>query len=677
MSALQNTLFAKETENALILHPTASHRVSQDPVQPSVTIPPPPQGFEIDLVDSLLRHWKLAAVIFLIVSALGMIRASSSATPLYQAEATIFISPELAKQIGNGYTENSYTTFVNQQVLSILHLDTLTESLRHLKEKNVIVTAGGVINPQAVDLLRSMLQVQRVPETFEVSVQATATTAQAAAAIANTVARTFVEEEKRPDASGSYDQRTSLTSQEATLKEELQSKMDARAQLAQALQVVNLDKNSSLPDDVVLAEAQQALAAAHTKRIEIEAQIAAGDQTVGVDAIQLASVDPTSRTSVSALLQRQAELRARIKNMLPTHPVRREAETELAQIQAELNQGVGNDAIPRATAELMGKLKAQSDQYRRIELGLGKEIADITANIPSQSRNLKLVEMVNGDITRIQSELERIEGKIDDFRIQSAQQGIRVFSQAQIPDSPIKSRKAKAISFALLLALLLALAVPVLLDVMDSRIQGSSTVERITGLPMIGMTLQRTTLNQSFADEYVRRLSTGIERNISAGATKILFTTLKGTPPKSLVDDIAHYLEERNIEVLVDPDQTGAELGVSSNPVFTENVVTNPPRTSRYQVELYQASALMISADAERLATMADLTLIIVEAGKDTRSDLARGAKLLERLNVPFMTILHNVRIDRAGRTMKRDLKEYNALQNDFALRANARRVIA
>jgi hypothetical protein len=453
--------------------------------------------------------------------------------------------------------------------------------------------------------------------------------------------------------------------------------MDARAQLAQALQIVNLDKNSSLPDDVVLAEAQQALAAAHTKSIEIEAQIAAGDQIVSVDAIQLASVDPTSRTSVSTLLQRQSELRARIKNMLPTHPVRKEAETELAQIDAELNQDVGNDAIPRATAELMGKLKAQADQYRRIERDLRKEIADIAANIPNQSRNLKLVEMVNGDIARIQDELGRVEGKMDDVSLRYAQGNMRIFSLAQVPDAPIKSQKAKAITFALLFALMLSLAVPVLLDLMDSRIQGSSTVERITGLPTIGMTLERTTLNQRFADEFVRRLSTSIERSISAGATKFLFTALKGAPPESLVDDISRHLEERKIKVLIALDEAGAKLGDSFNHESDESVATSLRGTDGHQVVIFQASALMISADAERLATRADLTLIIVEAGKDTRSDLARGVKLLERLNVPFMTILHNVRIDRAGRTLKRDLKEFNALQNDLALRTNAGRVIA
>jgi hypothetical protein len=40
-----------------------------------------------------------------------------------------------------------------------------------------------------------------------------------------------------------------------------------------------------------------------------------------------------------------------------------------------------------------------------------------------------------------------------------------------------------------------------------------------------------------------------------------------------------------------------------------------------------------------------------------------------QRLNVPFMTILHDVRVDRTGHTLERDLKAYNALQNDLALR--------
>jgi hypothetical protein len=57
-----------------------------------------------------------------------------------------------------------------------------------------------------------------------------------------------------------------------------------------------------------------------------------------------------------------------------------------------------------------------------------------------------------------------------------------------------------------------------------------------------------------------------------------------------------------------------------------------------------------------------------VQAGTNTRPELVRGARLLERLNVPAVgVILQDVKVARAGRSLRRDLKEYMALQRQLA----------
>jgi Mrp family chromosome partitioning ATPase len=80
-------------------------------------------------------------------------------------------------------------------------------------------------------------------------------------------------------------------------------------------------------------------------------------------------------------------------------------------------------------------------------------------------------------------------------------------------------------------------------------------------------------------------------------------------------------------------------------------------------VVLMDSPALMFSAEAERLAAEADMTLVVVQAGKNTRAELLRGARLLERLNVPAIgIILEDVQVKRAGRALRRDLREYRAM---------------
>jgi hypothetical protein len=76
----------------------------------------------------------------------------------------------------------------------------------------------------------------------------------------------------------------------------------------------------------------------------------------------------------------------------------------------------------------------------------------------------------------------------------------------------------------------------------------------------------------------------------------------------------------------------------------------------------------LFSADTERLAAEADITLMIVQAEKDTRPDLLRGARLLERLNVPAVgVILQGVRPECAGSSLRRELNEYRIVRRQTA----------
>jgi Mrp family chromosome partitioning ATPase len=75
-----------------------------------------------------------------------------------------------------------------------------------------------------------------------------------------------------------------------------------------------------------------------------------------------------------------------------------------------------------------------------------------------------------------------------------------------------------------------------------------------------------------------------------------------------------------------------------------------------------------LSSDAELLATEADVTLIIAQAGKTTRKDLERAGRLLERLHVAGVgAILTNVRIERAGRLLRNELRDHKILRTASA----------
>ncbi len=650
---------APDPGNALVLH-SSSRRLHQPP-PPT----PPSSGVEFDLLDSLQRHWILALSVFGTIVTVGIIWAFMTMHPVYQAETTIFIPPELVKDDSFAGLPTPYPTFVNQQIMTILHYNTLIDAIQQLKQKGVNWKLPGESEPQAVGRLRSALDVQRVPDSYEVAIQMTSNNPASAATIVNAVAQSFLYQGNHLDASGSIDREQALLKEKETLQQELKDQLDLRAKLAASLQVVNLQKSTALPNDEVLRQTREALSTAHSRRIEAEARLAAGETTLSVDAEQIASNDPTARTLTTNLLQKQYELREKIKSMLPSHPVRKQTELELAAIDAELAKGPGEN-IPKVTAQLMTKLRSQADEARRVEEGLTREVARQTLTIPDMAKNLSQAEYLSANIARIQERLGRTEGQIEEMTLRTSSGSImRVFSQAQPPTAPLKSQRMKALGMSFALATLLGLGLPLVLDLRDSAIHDPATIERALGFPIVGMTIARTPGTEEFADEHLRRLAAGIERGIAEGAKTVLLMGIKQPAPTAVIRDLSLQLAEDGINVTVTAARR--KSGSQSRPLNSRTKILGPGAPATEELESFDAvllhgPALVFWSEAERLAAEADITILVVEAGKDTQAELVRGARLLERLNIPAIgVVLQNVRVDRAGRRMRQDLKEYLA----------------
>ncbi len=632
---------------------------------------PETEGLDLDLIDTIQRRWMLALVVFFSVLVLGTLWVLKTMKPAYQAETTILVPPEAAKDSTDGPTDGAYPTLINQEIMTILHYDTLSAAIHQLGKEGIQFRGSDETERQAVDRLRTLLEVQRVPDSYEIAIQMTAGDPKSAATIANTVAKSFLEDGNKRDATGKAERMTALQVEKAAVDKELATQLDLQAKLAQSLQVVNLQKTTVLPDDEVLIQMRQALATAHRKRIEAEEQLAAGQSTVAIDAEQIVGTDPAARSTTEKLLQRQFELRERIKDMLPSHPVRQQAEAELAAIDSELQKGP-NEKIPKVTEELMERLRSQAESARRIELALEHEIAVKSAVIPDTTRNLGQAELVATQVARLREQLSRVEGQMDELNMVSmSKDAMRIFSLAQPPPSPVKSQRRKALGVILAAAFVLGLGLPVLLDMRDRRIYDPATVERILGFPVVGITIKPSSKSQKFAEEHLWRLMAGIERGIADGAESILLLGVKEQVEESIVDDVARCLTERKTSVTIQPRRWSLDANGRSFKVPAKLMAPGASSVDEMEgrhVVLMDAPPLMFSAEAERLAVEADMTLLVVRAARNTRADLLRGARLLERLNVPAVgVILQDVQVERAGRLLRRDLREYLALQRQMA----------
>jgi len=82
--------------------------------------------------------------------------------------------------------------------------------------------------------------------------------------------------------------------------------------------------------------------------------------------------------------------------------------------------------------------------------------------------------------------------------------------------------------------------------------------------------------------------------------------------------------------------------------------------SSEYDIVLIDAAPILLSAETEYLARMADVTVLISEAGKTKKAWLTRAARLLERMGVAgAAAVVNKVHPARAEEALKQDLREF------------------
>jgi hypothetical protein len=83
---------------------------------------------------------------------------------------------------------------------------------------------------------------------------------------------------------------------------------------------------------------------------------------------------------------------------------------------------------------------------------------------------------------------------------------------------------------------------------------------------------------------------------------------------------------------------------------------------SQYDVILIDTPQLGMSADTEFLASICDITLLVVEGGEATRRELIRSASTLGIIGAPSVgVIMTQVRLGRAGRALKKEFARFSS----------------
>jgi polysaccharide biosynthesis transport protein len=271
------------------------------------------------------------------------------------------------------------------------------------------------------------------------------------------------------------------------------------------------------------------------------------------------------------------------------------------------------------------------------------------------------------------------------------------------PLGPERSKVKNLLLAIFPVSIIMGILTAVILDFLDPHIYTASDVEVVLGFAPIGMLFDDREVTQIVFDECALRLAAGIDHaaRISRARTFVMTGVNSGAGTTSIIEDLGSMLAKLGRKTLViDPSGNSEPVAfitfgtdLQKRTVSLPNEVDNgtdsatelqkvksnlqaiPTRiapvtnlvfesfqnlSSEYDVVLIDAAPILISAETEYLARMADVTVLIAEAGKTKKAWLTRAARLLERIGVAgAAAVVNKVHPSRAEESLKHDLREF------------------
>jgi uncharacterized protein involved in exopolysaccharide biosynthesis len=621
----------------------------------------------------------------------------------------VYISPKFPKVLNSdSEVELPYDSYFQDQIQTVTRYDIIADAITQLPYS--VRHISGPALPYEIELLQRSLEVKRVGDSYEMSIDLTGPSPIGLAEYVNAVTNSYVERAKNEEFYGLDDRLNTLHQEKDRLQKEMDDRLTEQAQLMQQLGVATISPTVGVanPYDSTSDTVRTQLAAARMQREAAEAQlntVVKGSGSGGSTALDSAADDAIAADSgLSAmrgnLNSRRAVLIEEMSGLRPDHPIYQKDKAELSSIDGQMN-----DLRRKAAEQLQSRLRQDVERTRMVELELTQELGEKTHTATSAAPKFQRAAELGPEIDSLQKAYGEIDDRIRDLELESSSPGsIHVSTKALTPGGPQASKLPIFVLALFIMSLTFAIGTPVGIDLLDSRIYTSHDVQRVVGFHPLGVLLDDDEFRQEIAGEYYFRLAAGIDHAVrTSGARTFLFTSpAHGGGTSTVVRKLSDRLRGLNLRTKTISASGLGELDVPrsdassrselvlqgrnktdeirSSPIAPLATVHDLPRHrlereaptpdpliwalhhagEQCDVVLIDADPLPISANTEYLARVVDATVLVVKASTTTKQELDRAARLLERLEVAGVAvILNKISLGRADRALKREFRRY------------------
>jgi Mrp family chromosome partitioning ATPase/uncharacterized protein involved in exopolysaccharide biosynthesis len=677
---------------------------------------PQPPVLQLHPLRSLGRHIGVALLMVALVGAAAYPVLEHQIThPLYRSESMLLVTPVFARVLTEDreLQVTNFQQFVQQQVVAIPQADVLMNALDRLGVKRSVWQQEGEAPQQAAVRLGTALKVTRVPDTSYITIALEDEKPDGLAEVVNAVAESYLARVKTQPFFGLDVRMESLNRRKTELQEEIKAKKDLLGRWAKDLGVPDFD---TAPNQTERLEVDRSLNTARSRRLEAEARLAS--LIARHDAIRGLNLDPEIHAQLgqdaeltglrTMLLARKNEKQGKLMGITREHAGRGAIEREIAEIDDELaraekaaSERLRAALAQRRDAQLASErntAEADVEQAKQYEKTIQGEADKLEQRAARYNKVYMDAQAVRHDMNRARRQLDAIDDRLDQFRMETNAPGfVHLYRQAMPPSQPSSNRVVKWITLFAAAAAGLALGVPMLLDAVARTIRTPHEFESAVRTPLFGWIPERKRRSIGVSQEQVRRLALALDRERRRNRRScFVFTAVAPkTGTTGLVLSLAMDLKQIGVRAVAveanalhrdprfalpdRPDKSGLFEAITGETRADRAVIQAsdmlPDRLSwgradrrslsaraeairsamnqlgeRFEIILLDAPPVLYSSDAELLASVADASFLIVRAEKNTADDIQKALQVLRRSASQAVGVLLNrVRAYRVG----------------------------
>jgi capsular exopolysaccharide synthesis family protein len=479
---------------------------------------------EIDLLEYwrvvLKRKWVLVTFAAVLVAFVAVL--SFTATPLYKATATILIDEPSASLVNiqdvlnyGGYYQTDYLgTYFNTQ-LKLLTSRSLAErvskkldlgarpefraartsranpvqaikgflSLRWVfPGKQTAAPASGT--PPAASYAFAVLDglgIDPVPETRIVQVSYTSSRPVLAADIVNTLVEEFVRYSVETRYEATKQTSEFLSETVAQLREDLKRKEEDLQKYGEEKKLLFLnDKESTVVNK--FSDVNAAFTEAQIDRFKKEA-LYRELRDLNINALPESLTNPVIQALKTSYSQTKSDYEEKGKFYRPDYP-------EMVKLKARLDSA--KNALEEEIRKAVGAAEADYRAALNKEKSLQTLLESQRSDVVRMNNNAILYRSLQIEVDNMRSLLSTLVSKQNEIQVSSQLGGLRtsnikIVDKALVPSAPFTPNTRRNLMMALFLGLFGGLGLIFLVEYLDNTVKGPEDVEKLTGLPSLGI----------------------------------------------------------------------------------------------------------------------------------------------------------------------------------------------